>query len=88
MELTFFQDFLVHFSLKESKSSITQGRGTRFWQLARKDIPSFEKTSASFKKQKKEWYNNVSATEIVWMFKPISILLEKIDCTKPKNQMI
>lgn len=53
IRLTFFQDFLIHFILNISKSSITQGRGTRFWQLAKKDIPSFAKTSASFKNYEK-----------------------------------
>lgn len=28
--LAFFQDFLAHFAMKVSKSSITQGRGTIF----------------------------------------------------------
>ena len=49
--LTFFQDFLLHFTLKASKSSITHGRGIRFWQLAKNDIPSLEKTSTSFIKR-------------------------------------
>lgn len=53
MELAFFQDFLLHFNIKASKSSITHGRGTRFWQLAKKDIPSFENNSASFKNRDK-----------------------------------
>lgn len=47
--ITFFQDFLLHFTLKASKSSMTQGRDTRFWQLAKKDMPSLAKTSASYK---------------------------------------
>lgn len=52
-ELAFFQAFLAHFEMKVSKSSITQGLGTIFWQLAKKDIPSLENNSASFMKQEK-----------------------------------
>lgn len=48
-KLTFFHNFLPHLDMKLSRSSITQGRGTRFWQLAWKDMPSFANSSASFK---------------------------------------
>lgn len=53
VQLAFFQDFLPHFKMKASKSSMTQGRGTIFWQLAKNDIPSLENNSASFKNKKK-----------------------------------
>ena len=49
IKFTFSQDFFVHLLLNASRSSITQGRDKRFWQLAKKDIPSLAKTSASFK---------------------------------------
>jgi hypothetical protein len=40
---------LDHLLTNPSRSSITQGWGTRFWQLAKNDMPSLAKTSASFK---------------------------------------
>lgn len=48
VRVTFFQRFLNQLDWKLSKSSMTHGLGTKFWEVAKKDKPSLENTSASF----------------------------------------